>query len=116
VKYYEKLIVSLETAELMGKWCQEPPGDCGRGEAVFDEEVVFSNGNRMAIQVIASEEPNEEECWTQGVVFDPKGNELGCTDVGESFMGEYHVYDGEDEYVCEVITLEDQGIIPEKGS
>jgi hypothetical protein len=52
----------------------------------------------MAIQVIASETPDEEECWTQGVLFNPAGLELGCTDVGESFLGEYQV----DNYVVNV--------------
>ncbi len=115
MRYEATLRVQKETAELMEKWCQEPPMDCGRGEPVFDEEVRFANGNRMAIQVIASENPNEESCWTQGVVFDKKGNELGCTDVGESFLGEYQVWDRykpgvyevedevEDEYVTHVV-------------
>jgi len=92
MKHYAVLVVGKDTADTLELFCQEPPGDCGRGEVVFDEEVKFQNGNRMAIQVIASEEPDDEECWTQGVVFDELGNELGCTDVGESFLGEYHVF------------------------
>ena len=59
----------------MERFCNEPPMDCGRGEAIFDEEIVFSNGWRMIIQVISSENPDKEPCWTQGVVFDPNGNE-----------------------------------------
>jgi len=92
MKHYAVLVVGKDTADKLEQFCQEPPGDCGRGEVVFDEEVKFQNGNRMAIQVIASEEPNDEECWTQGVVYDELGNELGCTDVGESFLGKYHVF------------------------
>ena len=63
-----RLATRLET------YCQQPPLDCGRGEAIFDEEVTFHDGKRMAIQVIASEQPDTEECWTQGVVFDARGN------------------------------------------
>ena len=92
MKHYAVLVVGKDTADKLERFCQEPPGDCGRGEVVFDEEVKFQNGNRMAIQLIASEEPNDETCWTQGVVFDELGNELGCTDVGESFLGKYHVF------------------------
>ena len=111
MRYEAILRVQKDTAELMEKWCREPPMDCGRGETVFDEEVKFANGNRMAIQVIASENPNEESCWTQGVVFDKEGNELGFTEVGDSFVGRYQVWDRykngaavevEDEYVTQV--------------
>lgn len=74
----------------------------GNGEVIFDNEVVFPNGFRMAIQVIAAETEGET-AWTQGVLFDEDGNELGCTDVGESFLGEYCVnYDGT-EYIVNVL-------------
>jgi len=85
--------------------CREPLADCARDEILFDQEVKFVNGNRMAIQVIASGNA-EETAWTQGVVFDADGNELGCTDVGESFAGEYCVMDDGDEYVCNVVLVE----------
>jgi hypothetical protein len=101
-KQYAVLVVKKQLADKLEKFCQEPPSDCGRGEVVYDEEVKFLNGYRMAIQVVASENPDEEECWTQGVVFDSFGNELGCTDVGESFLGEYHVGVQRDEYVTSV--------------
>ena len=103
MEYKGILEVEPALADELERFCQEPPGDCGRGETLFDREVRFPNGNRMAIQVIASETPDEESCWTQGVVFDPFGNELGCTDVGESFLGEYHVSTLEDgTYVVDV--------------
>jgi hypothetical protein len=93
---------TLKVGEYLGteleRFCVEPPMDCGRGEVLFDEDVRFSDGHYMAIQVIASETPDEEECWTQGVLFNPDGYELGCTDVGESFLGEYQV----DNYVVNV--------------
>ena len=34
----------------------------------------------------------------RGVLFNPAGFELGCTDVGESFLGEYQV----DNYIVNV--------------
>lgn len=81
--------------------CRKPDSDCGKGEVLFDREVKFPNGFRMAIQVIASESPATESAWTQGVLFDQKGNEIGCTDVGESFLGEYTVED----YTTEVVSI-----------
>lgn len=103
MKYSAALKVEADKAEQLEKFCQTPPGDCGRGEVLFDEEVKFPNGHRVAIQVIASETPDTESCWTQGVLFSPTGSEEGCTEVGESFLGEYYLSDGVDEYEVTVI-------------
>lgn len=65
------------------------------GTVLFDREAVFADGHRMAIQVVSSP---DEPAWTQGVLFDANGAELGCTDVGESFLGEYSVLDGGTRY------------------
>ena len=103
--YKGKMEVEKEKGQELEKFCHVPPKDCGRGEAIFDQEFVFPNGMRMAIQVITSEEPDTETCWTQGVLFDKDGNELGCTDVGETFLGEYQIMDTEtkEEYLVEVV-------------
>jgi len=85
------LKVDSHLCKELERFCQKPPMDCGRGEILFDADVRFSDGNFMAIQVIASERPNEESCWTQGVLFSPEGHEMGCTDVGEAFLGKYQV-------------------------
>ena len=114
--YSGVMLVDARQAEALERFCHEPPGDCGRGECLFDVEYVFSNGNRMAIQVVASEEPDEEACWTQGVVFDLAGNEIGVTSPGDSFLGEYYVWVHEDEYVVNVITKEKTSGCPTTGS
>jgi hypothetical protein len=85
------------------RWMDEPPTEAGRGEVLFDREAVFPNGKRMSIQVIASENPDTEPCWTQGVLFDEKGNELGRTDVGDTFYGEYIVFANGITYHVEVV-------------
>jgi len=97
--------VEKEKGQELEKFCHVPPKDCGRGEAIFDQEFVFENGMRMAIQVIASENPDTEECWTQGVLFNKIGIEVGCTDVGETFLGEYQIKDTvySNEYLVEVV-------------
>ena len=90
------LHVSSNLGDQLEKWCDEPPTDVGKGECLFDEEVAFSDGTRMAIQAVASLSPSAEPIWTQGVLFGAEGTELGTTDVGESFYGEYQVGD----YTC----------------
>ena len=90
------LYVSSKLGDQLEEWCDEPPTDVGKGECLFDEEVAFSDGTRMAIQAVASLSPSAEPIWTQGVLFGAEGTELGTTDVGESFYGEYQVGD----YTC----------------
>lgn len=85
--------------------CDGPAADCGRDEIVFDKEATFPDGRRMAIQVIA---PNDlsDGCWTQGVLFDADGNELGATEVGECVAGEYIVDCDEFSYITTVVPSE----------
>lgn len=85
----------------MEQLCRVPPGACR--EVEFDEEVRFPDGRRMAVQVCGTLSPATEPCWTQGVVFSPEGHELGCTDVGESFAGEYDVCVGSQQYRVVVV-------------
>ena len=102
MKYTGKIVVDREKAEKLEEFCKNPPGNCGDGEVLFDEEYTFENGNRVAVQVIASESPESESCWTQAVLYASHGYELSMTDVGESFLGEYFIKQDEDEYVVNV--------------
>jgi hypothetical protein len=101
--YVVELPVEANLAQHLEQVCAAPDPELSRGQTVFDREVAFPNGYRMVIQVIASENPSEESCWTQGVLFLPDGTEVGTTDSGESFLGEYFVRHGEEEYVCNVV-------------
>ena len=103
MRYLQTLKVPMETAYELERICKEPAAGVQGDGVEFDQEVVFENGMRMAIQVCASGNPTEESCWTQGVLFDQHGNECGCTDVGESFLGEYCVEFAGDEYVTTVV-------------
>ena len=98
----EILHVDCVLGDQLEEWCEKPPTDVGRSEVLFDEEVVFEDGTRMAIQAICSENPTSEPIWTQGILFCPEGAELGFTDVCGSFYGKFQV----DEYVCLVKPFE----------
>lgn len=60
-------------------------------ELIFDHEITFPDGKRMAIQA-------HHNGWSQGVLFAPSGVELGYTDVGEELLGEYIVWSNDTEY------------------
>ena len=92
----KSMLVDPSIGDKLEAWCNEPPSDAGKGEVLFDESVKFSDGCTMAIQAIASLDPDSSPIWTQGVLFTKEGLEAGCTDVGDSFYGEYQV----DNYIC----------------
>ncbi|MGO8748715.1 MAG: hypothetical protein ACLQNE_22320 [Thermoguttaceae bacterium] len=105
MNYTGTISVPIDEVARLERFCRVPPGrkNCnGRDVPLFDQEYTFPNGVRMAIQVCPSTDPDIDPCWTQGVLFDHHGFELGCTEVGLSLLGEYHVPDGDDTYVVEV--------------
>jgi hypothetical protein len=91
------LIVDQSKYNYLEDLCSTPHSDIEKDKVIYDNEYQFPNHYRMVVQVVSPLSPAEESCWTQGVLFDENGNELGSTDVGESFGGEYCVsYEGED--------------------
>ena len=89
--FHETMIVPNDTLDRLEELCRGPATGCGRDETIFDREVTFDDGCRMAIQVVAPNEPETESCWTQGVLFSPSGVELGCTEPGDGVGGQYRV-------------------------
>ena len=107
MKYEAILKVKREEAEQYSRLCNEPDASNLKDQVIYDEEVTFANGMRMAIQVISPTEPAKESCWVQGILLDSGGFENGCTEVGESFLGKYEVADEEDTYCVTVIGEQD---------
>ena len=104
MKYIGTMVVDKATAEDMEAICANPSDSVRKNGVEFDREHIFANGMRLAVQVCASSTPTVESCWTQGVLFTPEGTELGCTDVGETFLGEYTITDNGDEYTVNVVS------------
>jgi len=104
MKHQKSLKVSVEKAQQMAWFCQFPNEEIERDEPVFDQTVTFDDGRRVVIQVVASTQPEEESCWTQGVLFGPEGTELAVTEPGEDFLGEYCLFYEGDEYEVVVET------------
>jgi hypothetical protein len=106
------LMVPSYIADEMTRIVNEPDSSVKGGGVEYSEDVVFDDRRSMTIQVCSSENPSQESCWTQGVLYDrPQWDvfgfeitpEIACTDVGDSFLGEYHLeYEG-DEYIVEVV-------------
>lgn len=101
------MVVDVSLADRLDRMCSECLNEPPYGETVFDQEFVFKDGFRMAIQVYSPVWMNGESGWSQGVLFDSHGEELGVTGAGEVFVGTYIVEVGDDTYMVEVIADED---------
>jgi hypothetical protein len=89
--YHETMALPKATVDKMEALCRTAARGCHRDDVVFGKGVSFDDGNTMEIQVVASGDPEHETCWTQGVLFDADGAEIGCTEPGDTFAGEYCV-------------------------
>ena len=92
-----ELVVRHEVAEDMQRLLQAPSKTYGK-ELAYDMEVVFDDGMRMAIQVCpGSYDPTVldgvegEEHWTQAVLFTEEGDEMACSEPGDTFLGKHVV-------------------------
>lgn len=107
MEYKAKMEVEKVKAEEMERLCKEIIPDIEKDSVLFDEEVKFSDGSVGIIQVISPLSPKEESCWSQLVICDYADKhilqEVGCSDVGESFLGEFHAKVGEDNYTVKVV-------------
>jgi hypothetical protein len=99
---HNEAIIRLPQREInrLNDLLNQPNTDIARDGCVFDEEVAFGNGYRIAVRVCAPNTPSEESCWAEAVLFDDDGCELSVTNPdGDSVEGEYVCYDGKDEYI-----------------
>jgi len=106
---YRELVVALDRVREMEAILTYPAAqrrpvvyDGIGGYIAFDEEVVFGDRKRMAIQVIAAD-TDDETGWSQGVLFGAEGHELGVTDVRDFFLGEFTVADEGTNYTVKVV-------------
>jgi hypothetical protein len=88
---YEVMTVDRPLADQLERWCDKPQAKYDRGAVIFDKEVYFLDRHFMVVQVITSNEPDKEPCWTQGILFNEQGRECGFTEPGEEFLGEYQI-------------------------
>jgi len=99
MRYHQKLAVENYIVDTMEMLCDT--SDAEGADIEFDQSVDFGNGYIMDIQVCKG-----DGYWTQGVLYRKSDNvyiEVACTDVGESFEGEYCVQYGDNEYVGEIV-------------
>lgn len=69
-------------------------------EVLFDKEYKFDDGVRLALRICSSRTfyNDPSNIWTEGILFNRFGEEIGLTDVGDSVYGEYLFFVDGDEY------------------
>lgn len=86
----KELTISKAVADTLEEALNKGLSDCSRGETLFDQEVLFEDGTRMVIQVIAGD---DEPAWSQAVLLDPEGFEIKSTDVLWYLIGKFQIDD-----------------------
>ena len=88
---YEVMAIDPPLVDQVKRWCKKSPMGCYGGEVLFEEEVYFLDRHFMAVRVVVSENPDKEECWTEGSLFNEYGHHCGSTPQTEEFLGTYQV-------------------------
>ena len=98
-------VVRIQTALLRDVAAANAHADRDPAGRSFDMEVRFPDGTFMVIQVCSPDEP-DEPYWAQGVLYDEHGNEMGCTDVTDTLLGEFSIRDNDRTYTVNVVSEE----------
>ena len=101
------LRLGREEAARLERLCSSVDPDLDSDEVIFDRDVSFGEDRTACIQVISSNDPGKQPCWTQAVLFQHgvagEYLELACTPPGDTVLGEYSVYLKDMEYTIDVV-------------
>lgn len=105
---HEKTIkVPAKLLSLINKYLREEPKS--ESECLGEDETVsvtakFNNGIEMDIKCcgVQFEEGGSNTAWTEAVLF-RNGSQISCTDVCDTFEGEWELEDGDDVYCVNIV-------------
>jgi hypothetical protein len=105
---YARIILAENVTNSLTVALTEPRTDgCYQADpaVLFEQEAQFSDGYRMAVQVIEScGEGNP--AWAQAVLFDSAGNDIGsCVDESGTIVGNWEIWQDQALYRLEVIAI-----------
>ena len=111
MKYTKMLKVSKEDADRINRYLNVPPeneSDCLGLNETITFTVDFGDGIEMDIKCcgVKFREGESNLSWTEAVLFN-KGSEVACSEPGESFLGEWVLEYGGNQYCATVEVAED---------
>lgn len=112
-KRFEKTVeITASMAEEIRHILEDEPAgyeDCfGSKEPAISVTAEFDDGHMVDVKCcgVDYEEGGSNTGWTEAVLFDAQGFELGFTDVEDYFVGDWELGDGDAEYVVHVVVGE----------
>lgn len=109
-KRFEKTVaISENLAERVRHILEDEPAsyeDCfGSKEPAITVTAIFDDGHMVDVKCcgVDYEEGGCNTGWTEAVMFDSAGCELGFTDVEDYFVGDWAIEDGDAEYIVHVV-------------
>ena len=111
--YFKMITITPQEAEKINKYLEHEPKDaseCLSEDEVIDHSTTFSNGYTMAIQCCgvqfeenASENGSTNKAWTQAVLFNEHGREEACSEVSDTFLGDWELIgDDNNKYIVSI--------------
>lgn len=109
-KFERTITISQNEDAQLKKWLSEPIDENDHRDnypsedETFTKTAVFDNSYEMDIKCcgVQYEDGNTNACWTEAVLF-RNGSEVTHSDVGDEFVGEWHLVSDDDEYIVNVI-------------
>lgn len=104
MSHTQEILIPRPEADRASKVCAVPPGrDVERDETVLSWTAKFSDGLRIEVKVVAPNDPEQEACWCEAVMFDADGFEIGCSEPEERPYGEWGFSNDGKDYIVNVV-------------
>lgn len=112
MKYEAIIKVDRKSFEVINRYLTVQP-TCEE-EAQHEDDTItytakFADGKEVDVKCcgVQFQEGEENTSWTEAILFDKNGSEIVCTDVCDSFLGEWELEDDKGNvYVVNVVVTE----------
>lgn len=110
------ILLRPQQASFLQKILHEEPtseADCFGEDEKFSMSVSFDDG-RYAFIDCCGVQYREDECntaWTQGMLYEPNGRAIACTEPGDEFLGEWLFTDNQGREYCVNVAVAQGGAL-----
>lgn len=110
--FEETIIISQDEAKKIQIFLEEEPSSeekCLGEDETISYTASFNNGFEMDIKCcgVQYQEGESNLAWTEAVLFQ-NGVEICCTEPSDEFIGDWNLWDDENEYIVHVIVRLDE--------
>ena len=104
MKHTATLTIPRPQADDAARICAEPPGrsEVGRDEVVYTWTEKFEDGCFVDLKVCATNDPDEDPCYVEAVLFNADGGEMAVCEPCERPHGVWYFLTDEAAYSLEV--------------